>query len=179
MAASLGDRLLFRGDPAATDILARTLVWGDEREDIFMAGRRRLLAQCFLSGLAVAASGGAAAAETCLARVLALGSRYGVATDPPTAGQHSPDVTTRELARSDGVVEPGQVKDKAVIAPPAGKQYGMPTLPDVETTHDPRGIDLTALQAVLVAARAQAERGNETGCSTTLAKAKPIVERKE
>jgi hypothetical protein len=126
-------------------------------------------------GLAVA-SAGTARAEGCLGRVLATADRYGVATDPPTAGPRSPDVTAEELARSGGVIEPKRLKDGTVIAPPPGRRYGMPTLPDMERRELP-GIDLTALQAVLVAARAQAERGNDSGCWATLEKATTIIER--
>ena len=66
-----------------------------------------------------------------------------------------------------------------MIAPPAGMNYGMATLPDVETKQDSRELDLAELQAVLVAARAQAERGNEAGCRATLAKVNTIAERKD
>jgi hypothetical protein len=140
-----------------------------------MLGRLCSIVANVAIGLAVA-SLGTARAEGCLARVLATAERYGVATDPPTAGPRNPDVTVEELARSGGVVEPRRLKDGTVIAPPPGSRYGMATLPDIERRELP-GIDLTALQAVLVAARAQAERGNDSGCWATLEKARTIIER--
>lgn len=130
-------------------------------------------------GIGVLALGGTAVAETCLERVLEVSARYGVTTDPPTAGPGDSDVTARDLAKSGSVIEPERTKDRAVVAPPPGKSYRMPTLPDVKTNQEFPGVDLTALQAVLVAARAQAERGNQAGCRATLAKANTIVERGE
>jgi hypothetical protein len=132
--------------------------------------------RCAAIGLTVVGPVTPAAAETCLARVLALAARYNVATDPPTAGPRGSDVTARDLARSGGVIEPERLGDGTVLAPPRDKTYGMPTLPDV-TRHDLPGADLTALQAVLVAARAQAERANEAGCWAALAKVSTIIER--
>ena len=99
------------------------------------------------------APAGTAAAESCLDRVLGIASRHGVTTDPPTAGPLDPDVTAQDLARSGGVIEPKRLDNGMAIAPPRGQNYGMETLPDVEK-HDFPGSDLTALQAVLVAARA-------------------------
>ena len=160
----------------ATDIVPCALV-GVWKGMVPMAERFHLWTICGAIGLAVLPLAGTAAAETCLDRVLAVGARYGVPTDPPTAGPGDSDVTARDLAKSGNVIEPERTKDNAVVAPPAGKSYGMPTLPDVKTKQESPGIDLTALQAVLVAARAQAERGNQAGCRATLAKVDTIVER--
>lgn len=141
-----------------------------------MTGRLYREVSCVAIGFAVVVSAGTAAAESCLDRVLAAAARFGVATDPPTTGPHGPDVTAEDLARSGGVIEPMPLKDGTVITPPRGKSYGMTTLPDVDGRGLP-GPDLTALQAVLVAARAQAERGNEAGCWTTLEKVRLVIER--
>lgn len=128
--------------------------------------------------LAVLALAGTAAAESCLNEVLGIAVRYRVATDPPTvAPGGNPDVTTRDLARSGGVIEPPRVQDKSVIQPSPGQHYAMPTIPDVTPKQDLAAADRTTLQAVLVAARAQAERGNEAGCREGLAKARKILER--
>jgi hypothetical protein len=141
-----------------------------------MRGRLYSGIMCLAIGLAVGPWAGTAAAESCLDRVLGIAARYGVATDPPTVGPRDSDVTARDLGRSGGIIEPEQLKNRTVIAPPRGNSYGMPTLPDV-SKHDVPGVDLMALQSVLVAARAQAERGNEAGCWATLAKVSTIVER--
>ena len=54
----------------------------------------------------------------------------------------------------------------------------MPTMPDV-TPHQRRAANRTMLQAILVAARAEAERSNEAGCRVGLARAARILERME
>ncbi len=112
-----------------------------------------------------------AMAETCLDRLLPLAALHGVPTDPPTvAPGDDSKVTSRDLARSHGVIEPPPVSDeKAVLAPPSGAKYRIPTLPDVNQ-HPPDASRMT-LQAILVAARAEAERGNEAGCWAGLEKA--------
>lgn len=107
-------------------------------------------------GVAVATAG-TARAESCLDRVVGMGNRYDLATDLPTAGPRGPHVSAEDLARSGGAIEPRRLHDGTVIAPPAGKRYGMPTLPNVEG-REPPDIDLAALQAVLVAARANRTR---------------------
>lgn len=138
----------------------------------------------------VAAMAGTASAQACIDRVRDLGERHGIVTDPPTL---SPDgsapgsksgVSTRDLGLSGGVVEPPRVQDRAVIAPPPGVGAAMPTLPDVtpsppsraggEETATARAVDRTTLQALLMAARAEAERGNEQGCLEGLAKAQRL-----
>ena len=61
-----------------------------------------------------------AAADGCLDQVRSLASRYDISTDPPTAspGESKPGVTTQDLARSGGVIEPPATEDKSVITPP-------------------------------------------------------------
>jgi hypothetical protein len=92
-------------------------------------------------------------------------------------------VTPDDLARSGGVVEPPATSDRSVITPPPAHS-GMPTLPDVARP-EPKGksantqklgpADMSTLQAVLVAARAQAERGLETECLDGLRKAEQLI----
>lgn len=100
-----------------------------------------------------------AVAEGCLDKVRELARSQNISTDPPTAspdkapgapGQGTgPGVTSRELGRSGGVIEP------------------------------PATADRTALQALLVAARAEAERGQEAGCLDALEKARKLLKRTE
>jgi len=132
-----------------------------------------------------------AAADGCLDQVRSLAGRYDISTDPPTASpsESKPGVTTQDLARSGGVIEPPAMQDKSVITPPRDQGNAMPTMPDVKTpppndsankgTAPPKRPDLTALQALLVAARAQAERGSESECLEGLAKARQLIERAE
>ncbi len=138
----------------------------------------------------VALMASAASAQSCIDTVRALGEWHGIATDPPTlsADRNAPGseagVSTRELGRSGGVIEPPLVHDKAVIAPPPGTDAAMPTLPKItpsppspaggSETPKEQAVDRMTLQALLVAARAEAERGNEQGCLEGLAKVKRL-----
>ena len=127
-----------------------------------------------------------AVAEGCLDRVRELARSQKISTDPPTAspdkapgapGQGTgPGATSRELGRSGGVIEPPATADRSVITPPATTDSRMPTMPDV--TPKPAA-DRTALQALLVAARAEAERGQEAGCLDALEKARKLLKRTE
>lgn len=119
-----------------------------------------------------------AAAETCLEQVLRVAKTHDISTDPPTVPrQGNKDVTTRDLAESGGVVEPPAVRDQSVISPPA-QRSPMPTLPDVAPDKT-QAANRTALQAILVAARAEAERNNVSGCREALARAAKVLERME
>ncbi len=139
---------------------------------------------------------GLAAAEGCLDQVRDLARAQNISTDPPTASPDKvpgPGVTSRELGRSGGVIEPPATSDRSVITPPATTDSRMPTMPDVtpKPSAPPTGqaardeakkdaaADRTALQALLVAARAEAERGQEANCVDTLKKARELLERAE
>ncbi len=136
----------------------------------------------------------AAAAESCLDQVRQMAERHGVATDPPVAApdrstpSRPPGTSAEELGRSGGVIAPPQTEDRSVIAPPPSAGNRMPTMPDV--TPSRRGApsgnsggdkevasERTTLQALLVAARAEAERGREDGCLDRLAKARELEQR--
>ena len=148
----------------------------------------RLLAFAF----ALALWPGLAAAEGCLDQVRELARAQNIATDPPMASpDKAPSVTSRELGRSGGVIEPPATSDRSVITPPGTTDSRMPTMPDVtgkpgtppgppaarnEARKD-AAADRTALQALLVAARAEAERGQEANCVDTLKKARELLER--
>ena len=147
-----------------------------------------------LLAFALALWPGLAAAEGCLDQVRDLARSQNISTDPPTASpDKAPGVTSRELGRSGGVIEPPATSDRSVIAPPATTDNRMPTMPDVtgkpgappspqaarnEARKD-SAADRTALQAVLVAARAEAERGQEANCLDGLKKARQLLERAE
>ena len=128
--------------------------------------------------IAVTLGAGTAQAESCLDQVRHLAERQGVSTDPPTV---APDgrrgATPQELGRSGGVVEPPATQDKSVISPPRDQTPAMPTMPDVRRPDSSGQADRTTLQALLVAARAQAERGDEGGCLEQLEKAQQVVQR--
>lgn len=149
-----------------------------------------------LIAVALALWPGVAAAEGCLDKVRALAQAQNISTDPPTASpdtaspDRGPGVTSRELGRSGGVIEPPATSDRSVITPPASTDSRMPTMPDVTpkpapptqpSTRDEAkkdgAADRTALQALLVAARAEAERGQEANCVDTLKKARELLER--
>lgn len=128
-----------------------------------------------LAVLAIGTDG--AAADSCRDEVLRIAKAHDLSTDPPTVPKDgNRNVTPRDLADSGGVVEPPAVQDKSVISPPAGQRSPMPTLPDV-VPDKPQAANRTALQAILVAARAEAERNNEAGCREGLARATQILER--
>jgi hypothetical protein len=128
---------------------------------------------------------GQALGDNCLDRVEQMAAAYGTSTDPPTIppGEMKKPVSPDDLARSGGVVEPPKTSDRSVITPPRDHS-GMPTMPDVvrpevkdkSTKAQPLGAaDMSTLQAVLVAARSQAERGMETECLDGLRKAEQLI----
>lgn len=123
--------------------------------------------------------------DNCLDRVEQMAAAYGTSTDPPTIppGELKKPVSPDDLARSGGVIEPPTTSDRSVITPPRDHS-GMPTMPSVvrpapkekgakAQTLDPA--DISTLQAVLVAARAQAERGMEAECLDGLRKAEQLI----
>ena len=131
---------------------------------------------------------GPALAENCRDRVEQMATAYGTSTDPPTIppGEMKKPVSPDDLARSGGVVEPPATSDRSVITPPRDHS-GMPTMPDIARPQ-PKGksvdkptlapADMSSLQALLVAARAQAERGMEAECLDGLRKAEELVAHK-
>lgn len=123
---------------------------------------------------------GIAAAEGCLDQVRDLARAQDISTDPPTVSpDKAPGVTSRELGRSGGVIEPPATSDRSVITPPGPTDSRMPTLPDVTEKPGAPPPQRAALQALLVAARAEAERGQEANCVDTLEKARKLLERAE
>ena len=144
---------------------------------------KALAAATFVAGLLLPPN--QALAENCRDRVEQMATAYGTSTDPPTIppGEMKKPVTPDDLARSGGVVEPPATSDRSVITPPRAHS-GRPTMPDVarpqpksKATDKPAldPADMSSLQALLVAARAQAERGMEAECLDGLRKAEQIV----
>ena len=135
----------------------------------------------------------AASAAGCVDEVRSLADRHHLSSDPPTVPADKAPGTVRpgDLARSGGVIEPPPSPDKAVITPPRTAHDAMPTVPDVKDAppknvppgNPPAGAgtlgaaETTALQALLVAARAQAERGAEAECRDRLREARELVAR--
>jgi hypothetical protein len=130
----------------------------------------------------------AASAAGCLEEARSLAQRYHLSSDPPTVPADKAPTTVRpaDLARSGGVIEPPPSPDRAVITPPRSAHDAMPTMPVVKDA-PPKSApadagklgaaETTALQAILVAARAQAERGAEAECRDRLREARELVER--
>lgn len=147
----------------------------------------RYLVACLVALGLLVASAESAAAENCLDQVRKLAERHRLSDDPPTVSPNGgPRPTPEQLGRSGGVIEPPPVQDKSVIAPPSGTGSRMPTVPDVAqpSTQAPKpespsatAADRTTLQALLVAARAQAERGMERECLDRLDEAQRIAQR--
>jgi hypothetical protein len=138
-------------------------------------------ARLLLASLALVVAWPDAAAAACLDDVKALAAERGVSTDPPTVrpeGGTKP--TPEQMGRSGGVIEPPPVQDRSVITPPPSAGAAMPTLPNIAPapSRDAPAVERTTLQALLVAARAEAERGNEPGCLEGLAKARKLEEKK-
>ena len=123
--------------------------------------------------------------DNCLDRVEQMAAAYATSTDPPTIppGEMKKPVSPDDLARSGGVVEPPKTRHRSVITPPrdhsehadpARRRRPEPKDRSAKATPlDPA--DMSALQAVLVAARAQAERGMEAECLDGLRKAEQLI----
>jgi hypothetical protein len=130
----------------------------------------------------------AASAAGCLDEARSLADRYHLSSDPPKAPADKAPTTVRpgDLARSGGVIEPPPSPDRAVITPPRSAHDAMPTVPDVkDAPQNSAPVDsgklgaaeATTLQSLLVAARAQAERGAEAECRDRLREAQELIER--
>ena len=123
--------------------------------------------------------------DNCLDRVEQMASAYGTSTDPPTIppGEMKKPVSPDDLARSGGVVEPPATSDRSVITPPRDSfRHADDARPRAASAQgqeregpDARPGRHVQLQAVLVAARAQAERGMEAECLDGLRKAEQLI----
>jgi hypothetical protein len=127
----------------------------------------RLLAGLLLIVLGIAQAN----AASCLEEVRELARTHRLSTDPGGA-------RSDELARSRGVIEPPATPDRSVITPPLAVDPGMKTVPEIAPDRTEKdAVDRTTLQSILSAARAQAERGEESRCREQLAKAHRLIER--
>ena len=155
--------------------------------------RRGRPAHCLAAAVfvAIGLNAGAAFAGTCLEQARELAQQHKLSIDPPNApvGKAPRAPGAGDLGKSGGVIEPPPVNDPAVIEPPGGVRYGMPTVPDIappprtkkeEEAAAPRRLspaDLALLEATLVAARNEAQRGREQQCFERLEKAQQIAAR--
>lgn len=161
-----------------------------QRKQNAMPGRPvcRLAAAVFV---ALGVNAGVALAGTCLEQTRELAQAHKLSIDPPNApaGKAPKAPGAGDLGKSGGVIEPPAVNDPAVIEPPGDVRYGMPTVPDIappprtkqeEEAAAPRRLsaaDLALLEATLVAARNEAQRGREQQCFERLEKAQQIAAR--
>jgi hypothetical protein len=129
------------------------------------------------------------AAGSCLGRIERFAQERGLSIDPPDAVPNSPGKapTPDTLGRSGGVIEPPPSKDKAVIKPRGDIHYGMPTMPEVPPQAKPGGgtageaksaSDQALLESALIAAKSEAERGNEKDCLERLQQAEQLASRR-
>jgi hypothetical protein len=114
------------------------------------------------------------------------------ATPPGTAGSSGEadgTVTSRELARSGGVITPPAVGDTPVIDPPRPRVETMPTAPAIRPEAGPTGeaqpqaggamgqaAVRAQMEALVTAGRAAARRGDEGQCMDSLNKARRLSE---
>ena len=126
---------------------------------------------------------GWSASASCLDQVHELAKQQHVSTEPPTASPQGGDVTSRQLGDSGGVIKPPPVGDQSVISPPPRSGDRMPTMPDVSPAPKGSSQDEATkranLQSLLIAARSQAERGEESHCLERLQKARELAARSQ
>jgi len=141
-----------------------------------------------------------ASAQTCREQVDRLAAALDLETVPPTAGSTGSgapagdgssggSVTSDRLARSGGVVAPPPTGDGGVIAPPPDAGAAMPTAPAVRPAPGagiPDGgvgaaspmadaAQQAQVSALVMAARAAADEGDEARCLSTLDKVRALI----
>lgn len=150
---------------------------------------RRQTAALVLAGVACVLAG-PVSARTCLEEVRLFAETYDMSSAPPEVdpGGNPEGVSPDDLARSGGVIEPPPTSDPATIEPPPGVGRDMPTLPAIpdepvaplQREGEPPPLspsDRATVESIIVAARADAERGDERGCFEKLKDAKRIAQR--
>ena len=121
-------------------------------------------------------------AGTCLEQVRQLAHEHSLSIDPPNyrPGDSMRDVKPRNSGRNGDIIEPKEPRDPAVIAPRDGDRYRMPTLPEVGKPKADRAeneskmlspSEVSILETLLIAARNDAQRGEEKKCFEKLEKA--------
>lgn len=147
-----------------------------------------------LMGAGIAAAGllaaGPAAAQTCRDQVDRLAAALDLETVPPSAGSTGTgattgdgaaggSVTSERLARSGGVVAPPVTGDGGVITPPPEAGAAMPTAPAVRPAPgETIGNDAarrSQVSALVMAARAAADEGDEARCRSTLLQLRALL----
>ncbi len=140
-----------------------------------------------LAGLLTAAASTASAAETCRDLVDRLAEQHALHAAPPAAVRPAaPDaselpgaVTPEELARSGGVIEPPPTGDDEAIVEPPPTGDPMPTTPPVgegpAAAGEPAHQRQTQVEALLAAARAAADQGDEQLCRDRLEEAQNLI----
>ncbi|MCW2245251.1 hypothetical protein M2352_000842 [Azospirillum fermentarium] len=141
---------------------------------------------------AVVLAAGPATAQTCRDQVDRLAAALDLEPVPPTAGSTGPGaptgdgaaggaVTTDRLARSGGVVAPPVTGDGGVITPPPEAGAAMPTAPAVRPAPgETIGNDAARqaqVSALVMAARAAADEGDEARCLSTLRQLRTLMPR--
>ena len=121
-------------------------------------------------------------AGTCLEQVRQLAHEHNLSIDPPNYRPGDPmrEVKPRDPGKNGDIIEPKEPRDPAVIAPPDGDRYRMPTLPEVGKPKADRAenesktlspSEVSILETLLIAARNDAQRGEEKKCFEKLEKA--------
>ncbi len=142
---------------------------------------------CVLSGLIISLSHIPVFAGNCLDEVRGLAKSHNLSIDP-LGGTIGPDRQSEPGAIDGGLIEPPQASDDMVMEPPVGGEPAMETLPSVSPP-PPAGnsagqdaltpAERNILQSVLVAARAEAVRGDERGCYDRLQEAQEFASRSQ
>lgn len=146
-------------------------------------GARAFGGLAILGAFALGTTAAPVFAETCLEQVRRFAGDHNLSIDPPSiASKETPGpLGSGDLGQSGGLIEPPPTPDTSVIEPPGDLRYRMPTVPDItpEQTLPERSSlspsDLAILESILVAARTEAERGQETDCFERLQKARQFV----
>ena len=158
------------------------------RQSIGYCRTRFFAGTAILATLAFGMSATPVSAETCMEEVQRLADVYGLVVDPPDipSAQSQDPLTSQDLAESGGLIEPPPTGDRLVIEPPDSATPRMPTVPDITPGSPPADkvganaltpTDVAILQSMLIAARGEAERGQEADCFERLQKAQKFVAR--
>lgn len=144
-------------------------------------------ARAILSGagvyLILAGAATTAAGKTCGDMVSDFAERQELHGAAPTAPAATATVTPNDLAKSNGVLKPPPVGDRALVPPPPTADP-MPTAPSVrpntpssEPANQANADAAVRAQAdaLLTAARAAAERGDESACLDRLGEARKLL----
>ena len=122
----------------------------------------------------------AAAAETCRDLVDRLAEQHALHAAPPAA-EPPGSITPEELARSGGAIQPPPTGDHAAVIEPPPTGDPMPTAPPLEGSTSAGELAAgepahqAQVEALLAAARAAAEQGDEPLCRERLEEAQNLI----